>query len=289
MTVFPSISKSKEKFWIRYIRNRVKHKKNFLVLISGPTGSGKSFTGLSFCLAIDKNFNPTRIIFGLKGLLKLINSGENFPSGTAFLWDEFQVEGSSRTWQSLTNRLLNSLLTTFRHKQFVLCITSPFSDFIDSNSRKLLHAEFQLQKIDYEKKQTKIKPQLIQYNSRNKKFYYKYLRVKTPRGNIAPVVSWKVDIPPKWIIDEYEEMRIKFTTKLNISIEKQLEQQEKGIIQKPLTLKQQEAIDLVEKYGGVQEASAFSGIEPRLIYFHLSQAKKKGKEPQKKEENQKII
>lgn len=274
----------KEGYWVRYIRNRISKKKNFLCLISGPTGSGKSWAGLSIATMMDKNFVSSRVIFGLKGLMEFINSGENFPPGTCFVWDEFQIEGSSRTWQSLTNRLLNSLLTTFRHKNFILIITSPYSDFIDSNSRKLLHAELEIKKIDYHTRKTKIKPQLIQYNSRNKKFYYKYLRVKTLRGNIAPVVSWSVPAPPKWLIEEYEHLKTRFTTALNKDIQRQLENQEKGFKPKPLTERQRECIELMEKYKDTQLASQKSGLSTRLINFHLFQARKKGYSPKIDEE-----
>jgi len=125
MAILKQKSLKQDPSWIRYIRNRIIKKKNFLALISGATGSGKSWSCLSIALMLDKSFNEERIIFGLKGLMKLINSGENFSAGTVFVWDEFQVDISNRSWQSLTNKLLTSLLSTFRHKQFILLINAP--------------------------------------------------------------------------------------------------------------------------------------------------------------------
>src|SRR3989344_9140500 len=131
-------TQEQEPSWIRYIRNRILKRKNFLALVSGATGSGKSWSCLSIALMLDKNFGSERIIFGLRALMELINSGEKFPAGTCFVWDEFQIEGGNRSWQSLTNKLLNSLLSTFRHKNFIVLINAPYSDFIDSQSKKLL-------------------------------------------------------------------------------------------------------------------------------------------------------
>ena len=281
MVLFKKTPEDTEKIWIRYIKGRIKQKKNFLGLISGPTGCGKSWAGLSICSQLDANFNVDRVIFTFKELLTLINSEEKFPAGTAFLWDEFQVEAGARDWQSLTNRLLNSLLSTFRHRNFILIITSPFADFIDSNARKLLHAELEVKRIDYRKKETKIKPFLMQYNSRKGRTYWKYLKVQG-KYNPSKVTIWTVPAPARWLAESYEEVRKGFTTDLNKRISKQIENLDKVKGDKELTFKQQECIDLVSEFGSVKEASENSGIPARTMWFHLSQAKKKGVEPTKK-------
>ena len=270
------IRTKKEPSWVTYVRTRIKNKKNFLVQINGPTGSGKSWAGLSIALQLDDSFGPQRIIFGFRKLIELINSGEKFKAGTCFVWDEFHIEAGARDWQSLTNKLLNSLLSTFRHKFFILIITSPYSDFIDSQSRKLIHAEFQTLKIDEIERKTKLKPMLLQYNSRNKKFYYKYLRIKTQNG-ISPLISWKVPAPPQWLIDEYEKMKTDFTTNLNKDIERQLnelEQKEAGR-RKPLTELQEKAMRLMAKYDNIEQVAKEMGFTQRTAYFHIAQAHKK--------------
>lgn len=265
--------------WVRYVHSRIRKNKNFICLISGPTGSGKSWTALSIAMQLDPTFGPERITFGLKGLMNLINQGEgNLRPGSVFIWDEFQQEGNSRSWQSLTNRLLNSLLSTFRHKRFVLLITSPFSDFIDSNARKLLHSEFLITGINYDNKTARVQPQLLQYNSRKQKTYYKYLRVKGRFGYV-PLRWWDVEAPPKWIIDVYEKQKTEFTKNLNKSIEKQIDEAERKTIdtRKHLTTKQEEVLEvLAQTEGNVQKAVPLLGISERAIYFHIEAAEKKG-------------
>ncbi len=268
---------TKEYSWVKYIHNRIKNKKNFLCAVVGPTGSGKSWAGLSIALMLDKNFDASRIKFGLPGIMELINSELNYPPGSVFFWDEFQIGGGAREWRSLANRLLNSLLSTFRHRQFILLITTPYSDFIDSQTRKLLHAEFELKKINYETKKAKIKPMLIQYNSRMRKFYYKYLRIKGKLGP-SPINAWNVPSPPQDLIDKYEVLKTDFTRNLNLDIEAQLKSLNKSKERKELTDKQEQALKLMAKYNDIEKVGEGMDLSVKTAYFHLSQARKKGYE-----------
>lgn len=274
------VTEKKEPYWITYIRRRITNKKNFLCLLYGPTGSGKSWTGLSIAHQLNPDFNPKRIIFGLKGLMELINSGENFPAGTCFLWDEFQVGASNRDWQSLANKLLNQLLSTFRHKNYILLITCPYADFLDSHARKLLHAEFEITGIDYNEGKTKVKPMLLQYNSRMRKWYYKYLRVATGKG-ASPVKLWRVGKAPAWLIDEYELKKTGFTAKLNKSIEEQLDKIEQKVNpkKKDLTAKQRNVLEQMSIHNDIDKVAHELGISTNSVYFHISQARKKGYTP----------
>lgn len=268
-----------EPSWISYIRGRIQKNKNFIVLISGQTGSGKSWAGLSVAKMLNPDFSANRIVFGLRGLMNLINSGETFKAGTCFVWDEFQIDAGNRNWQSLTNKLLNSLLSTFRHRRFVLIITAPFSDFLDSQSRKLIHAEFETMKIDYQTKRTKLKCHLLQYNSRYRKFYYKYLRVRDRRGLVAPLKAWNVPCPSKELIEGYEKLKSEFTTKLNASIQAQLDELDPVIQknkQKPLTEQQEKVLRLMDEYKDANKVIEIMKLHRSVIYNHISQARKKG-------------
>ncbi len=284
MAILTQQTQEQEPSWIRYIRNRILKRKNFLALVSGTTGSGKSWSCLSVALMLDKNFGSDRVVFGLRGLMELINSGEKFPAGTVFVWDEFQIEGGNRNWQSLTNKLLNSLLSTFRHKNFIVLINAPYSDFIDSQSKKLLHAEWEVTGIDYNNEKTIMKPMVIQYNSRRKQFYYKYLRVKTKRG-VSPITKWKIPKPPKWIVEEYERRKTEFTTNLNKEIERQLDKLDSKDKKKPLTDKQEEILDLMSKHQDVPTVAKELKTTERTVYFHIAQARKKGYDYEKASEN----
>ena len=158
--------------WINYIHNRIKNNKNFLATLTGKTGSGKSWSALSMGEMLDKDFNIKRIIFKAEDLMDLINNG-NLKRGSVIIWDEAGIDLSNRNWQSNINKMLNFLLQTFRHKNFILILTVPYQDFLDASSRKLFHADIETVSIDKREKRVIVKPKLLQYNPGMKKWYRK--------------------------------------------------------------------------------------------------------------------
>ena len=270
--------KRQEAYWVLYIKQRIKKMKNFLGIFTGATGSGKSWSALSLCFQVDDTFTPERIVFSMKGLMKLINE-DKVKSGQAILWDESGIDVSNRSWQSLTNRMVNFLLQTFRHKRIILIMTTPYLDFVDASTRKLFHAEISTLSINTAKKSCKVKPMILQYNSRKKKFYYKYLRACSPKKSACPVKSWNIPAPPQWLIDEYEVMKTNFTAELNKDIEQQLEgdKPKKKDERKPLTEKQENVLKLLAEYKGNMDKTAKKiGLKLHTIWFHKTQARKKG-------------
>jgi DNA-binding CsgD family transcriptional regulator len=260
-----------EKFFITYIKNRIRENKNFLGIITGPTGSGKSLSAVSICEQVDPSFDVNRIVFSIKDLMALINSGQ-LKSGSCILFDEAGIEFSNRNWQSTINKALSSLLQTFRHQCLIVFFTVPYLDFVDTSVRKLFHAELTTMGIDKANKICKIKPQLIQYNSRNKKFYYKYLRIKSLRG-VAPLRSWGITIPSKELLDRYEEVKQEFTWKLNKDIEKDIQKQEQIV---PLTQKQEQAFLLMKKLQDTNLVAAEMNESQRGVQYHLAACRRKG-------------
>ena len=224
--------KKKEYAWVRYIHSRIKNNKNFLATITGPTGSGKSWSALSIAEKLDDEFTAERVIFRMKDLMKLINGGQ-LKKGSVIIWDEAGIDLSNRNWQSATNRIINALLQTFRHKNFILLFTVPYTDFIDASSKKLFHADFETQNIDKGKKVVSVKPKLLQYNASMKKWYAKYL-MRSADGNMVKVRRWEINKPSQELISTYEEKKNEFTKILNLSLDKEIkdlepEEQKEGI------------------------------------------------------------
>jgi ABC-type dipeptide/oligopeptide/nickel transport system ATPase component len=205
---------------IRYIKRRIINNKNFLCTITGPTGSGKTWTALSIAKRLDPEFKVDRIIFKGRELMKLINDGDLKP-GSVIVWDEAGIDLSNRNWQSVTNKMLNALLQTFRHRNFILFFTVPYNDFIDLATRKLFHADFETQHINKGEQTVTIKPKLLQYNSNMGKWYRKYLKVNH-RGKITKIKRWDIPKPDDELVKEYEMKRTMFTKNLNKEIDKQL-------------------------------------------------------------------
>jgi ABC-type dipeptide/oligopeptide/nickel transport system ATPase component len=206
--------------WIKYIKGRIKRNKNFLCIISGPTGSGKSWSAMSIAEMLNDDFNTDRIIFRGKDLMREINTKKyDKRKGVVFIWDEAGVDLSSRNWQSVTNKMLNFLIQTFRHQNFILIFTAPYSDFLDVSTRKLFHAEFETVTINKNKQTVKIKAKQLQYNAGLKKWYKKYLKSIIKGKGVIKIKEWYVPKPSDELIDEYEERKKEFTAELNIDIE----------------------------------------------------------------------
>jgi len=269
------LGKPKEKYWISYIKQRIKKNKNFLGFVSGQTGSGKSFSSLRVCEELDPEFNIDRCVFGGIELMNLINSGK-LKRGSAICMEEVGVEMNAKNWASVTNKMLNYLMQTFRHKGFILIMNSPFMDFVDSGTRKLFHAEMETKGIDYKKKEVFLKPLLLQYNGRMQKFYRKRLKVITPEGKV-PVDLWKVNKPSDELLKLYEEKKTKYTNQLNERIYNELKKvEDKGKEKKDLTDVQQETIDLLEQGLNVEQIAISKDRSERAVQKSMEWIKKKG-------------
>ncbi len=217
-----------EPSWIRYIKKRIRENKNFLALISGQTGTGKSWSAISIGKMVDPSFNIGRVVFRGKDLMLLVNSDEfKKKKGIFIVWDEAGVDISNRNWQQTANKMINFLLQTFRHRCFILFFTCPYTDFIDAQTRKLFHAEFKTISIDKKNRTTKLKGFLLQYNSELKRFYKKYLKVITKENGVIPVHNWNIPAPDAEFIKLYENKKESFTFDLNKAIMKELSSQDK--------------------------------------------------------------
>ena len=188
--------------------------------------SGKSWGMLSVAYLIDPNFEPRQVAFSFQEVMRIINADWfKKKKWKIILFDEPQTSISNRQWQSLTNRLFNFLLSTFRHQNIVLLFATPYADFIDIASQKLLHCKFEVKGHSAKTNLTTIRPKLLQYNSRMRKFYEHSLWVmhEGQLGGSTKLTKWNVPKPPQHLIDAYEVKKENFTSKLNKSIQSQLD------------------------------------------------------------------
>ena len=214
--------KQGEQSFIVWIKKRIEHNLNFLALAQGSTGIGKSWSMLRVAYDIDNDFEPRQVAFSFRQVMEILNSDWFYKKKyKLIIFDEAQTDISNRQWQSLTNKLMNFLLSTFRHRNVILLFTSPYSDFLDSASMKLMHAVFDCK--GWSKKTTKslVRPKLLQYNAKLKKFYEHSLFV-IRNGKMNKLVNWSIDKPPAHLIKPYEKAKLEFTTKLNAKILEEL-------------------------------------------------------------------
>lgn len=278
-------NKPGEMSFITWIKKRIKSNLNLVSVATGPTGIGKSWAMIKIGHELDNEFENRQIAFSFRQVIDILNS-EWFPQKKikTIVFDEVQISLSNRQWQSLTNRLINYLLSTFRHRNVVLLMTSPYVDFLDSQSRKLIHVEFEVKGHNQKTRLTHLRPKLLQYNSSMKKFYTHSLYV-IKDGDVNKLVNWWVEQPPKHLIEPYEKAKLEFTDKLNKGMDialKKLEKEDEEIdTRKRLTERQSQILKLYEELGNQQKVADKIGINQSLVASQLKLARNKGYFPEK--------
>lgn len=264
--------------FVQYFANRVlNNNKNFLCAVTGPTGAGKSW----LCGAIGEKYSKVtgipfdskvHILFSLKELLDLINSpnlSELLPPGSFILFDEPQVSVNSRSWQSESNQILSTLVSTFRNMRLVIFFATPYLEFLDKQSRILFHAEIEVQSFDKTTNYTTCKPRLLEWNGRKQEFYKKRLiiRYKIEGREFYSwyyLQLWEVHRPSNEWIKPYEELKARFTHNLNQELQQQYNfnqaQQNKGRDLVALS-------ELYDKYG--ENYVLFARELPHLSPYNL--------------------
>lgn len=278
--------------WVRLLLYRIfKKNQNNLIAVVGATGTGKSYSAISICEMMAAKtkipFTIDHIVFNLKDLMALINSGK-LKKGSCIIYDEPQVTISAREFQSISNRVFNYLITTFRHMNLTLFFCAPFEDLLDKTARKLFHAKFKTMSIDIKNKQCRLKPLLLEYNSDMGKFYkhrlvvfYKCKDSSQYRKNT--IDWWDVPIPSKEISVPYEAKKKAFTDKLNLGIADKLQALEekdkpvKPIERKPLTKREQLYISLHKEHdGNMPKIAKGMDVCISMAYQYDKAVKKKG-------------
>lgn len=243
---------------LKYIYRRVNKKdKNFQGIFCGDTGSGKSLSAISFAEKLDPNFNADNIVFSASEFMEVINSGK-LKKGACIVFDEAGVGIPAREWYNISNKLLNYVMQTYRHQNWIVLFTVPDFSFIDSGSRKLFHCYFETVKIDFRRKLCLIKPLFIQNNPRMGKFYFKY-KYFWVNGKKQRITKLWIDLPSRELQKEYTKKKEKFTAWLNRGAQLGVRQSE-IVIQKELTENQQRYFDLRNQGLNNNEASERMGI-----------------------------
>ena len=216
--------KKGENSFSRWIKRRINKNLNFFAGFLGATGIGKSWASISLAYSIDPDFEVRQIVFTFKQLMEVINADWfKKKKWKIIIFEELQISISNRAWQQLINRLFNYLISTFRHQNIILFFNSPYLDFLDSQTLKLVHAKFDVLGHSNKTQLTHIRPKILQYNAERKKYYYHFLQVMH-RGQkgAKKLENMYVTKPPKHLIEPYEKAKTDFTASLNKDIQAQL-------------------------------------------------------------------
>jgi hypothetical protein len=121
---------------------------------------------------------------------------------------------SSREWYSIQNKLLGSILQTFRNLNCGVIFTTPNLSFIDVQARKLFHSYFETCYLDYEKQECWMKIYDIDVNSRYDKVYFKH-PIFYHDGRPTKLSHLITNKPNASILEHYEQRKTAFTQALN--------------------------------------------------------------------------
>lgn len=260
--------------FLAYVQKRIKENKNFLCSITGQTGSGKSYSALRLGEQLDPDFSIDRVAFNPREFMRILESGR-LKSGSVVVFDEAGVGMSHREWQSIGNRLINFVLQTFRHRNYIVIFTTPHMGFIDAASRKLFHCHMETVGINKKEKVCRLKPLLLQINQRKGDTYFKYLRILIPGQGLVPLKRLSVALPSKELRAAYEEKKTAYTSALNQEILQELEDRHAKKAPK-LTARQQEVVDLLGEGYTVDAVAESLGCQERAVYDHMAAIEKKG-------------
>ncbi len=220
------LMKRKPKNFIAHItRKRIRQNKNLILAILGDTGSGKSYAAVSLAEEIDPTFNADRIVFSVRDFMALLNSGK-LKKGNVIILDEAGTSAAmgSREWYSITNKVMNYVLQTFRKDNIIVIFTTPDNTFLDKQVRSLLHMILVTEKIDFKKEMCYVKIFCIQNNPLYKEPYKKKPRIKIPGQPIFKLNYFGIKKPSKELTKQYEVKKNLFLKQYNRQIYAQLEE-----------------------------------------------------------------
>jgi hypothetical protein len=192
-----------------------KNNLNWLAIICGSTGSGKSYSALSIAEQICGS--RVIVVFNSLEFMEILNSN-TIQRGDIIIYDEAGVGMSSRAWMTVQNKLLGSILQTFRNMNIGVIFTTPELSFIDVMARRLFHAYFQTSHLDRKREIAYLKVYNIESNSLYNKIYYKHPIIKDENNMTHMLTHLGLRKASPELIEMYEAKKLAYTKALNAKV-----------------------------------------------------------------------
>lgn len=211
----------KKKIWERL---HVKDK-NWMGIVCGQTGSGKSEYALRLCELLDPNFTVDNVVFSIEGFMREVN--RKAPRGSFILFDEVGVALSHATHYDSDQIRLNHVLETWREQNRGLVMTAPHVGLVQKASRGLLHAQMDMQKINYQAWLSSARYRYFQQNTDNGDIYKKCPRIRnSATGQVEKVRQVQLYRPSTELVEPYLQRKREFNDSLNEEVLAQVEEME---------------------------------------------------------------
>lgn len=224
----------------------IKNNKNCIVVTTGPTGSGKSYSNMRIAeLWYQKRFKESfpieNICFGILALFRRIRDKENpIRKGELLILEEAGTSVGALDFATKTAKIFSGVLQSFRSLNLCLMMNLPYFTMLTKQARELVHIQLETIKIDPTEKKSYLKPYQLQINTSTGKLYRHFPKVVID-GCRESIQFISYGLPSKALSKQYEENKQDFVLD-NIDngiVEIEAIEAKKGPAEKPLPYLQQ--------------------------------------------------
>lgn len=206
---------------VSYVAQRIKNNQNFLCVITGGTGSGKSYSALALALKVHEVHNIThkpQIIYDVEDLLRIIGELLKEPKptyykpGLCLILDESGLTANSRNFMTKFNKVLSMIVQSFRFMNLVVFFCLPDISFIDIHLRKMFHAHFITNRIDKRRQICYLKPYRLETDQFKGELKHRPFKDQIGEDHFI-IREFGVIKPPKELLEDYERCKKEYMAK----------------------------------------------------------------------------
>lgn len=117
-------------------RMLLRNNRNWLCILCGPTGTGKSYTSLRLAELLDPTFTMNRVVFSTKEFLEVFQTCN---PGDFIIFEESEELNARRSMKE-SNVQMGIILSMLRFTQVSIIMNLPTIHMIDINARRLMHS-----------------------------------------------------------------------------------------------------------------------------------------------------
>jgi len=258
----------RRKIWDRVHRDD----KNYMCIVCGETGGGKSEFGLRLCEILDPDFSVDQVAFELDEFMRLVED-RSYAEGSAILFDEVGVALDAATHYDENQLKINRILQTWREQNRILVMTAPHIHLIQKKSRGLLHGQFDMKGIDREYHMSTAFYRGFSQDTDSGEVWKQNPRLRDPddhqRKQFQTVSLFK---PSPDLVEPYQDKKVAFNDNLNEQVREEVSPDD-GDAMEPKDVAMAIADGNLDQYVSVNKQNKKGFINARLIRsdFGLSQ------------------